>query len=407
MMDEMQSTNSLPPFLTKTYEMVDDPSTTSIVSWSPNNKSFIVCDPTEFAKELLPKYFKHNNFSSFIRQLNTYGFRKVDPEQWEFANDDFVRGQPQLLKNIHRRKPVHSHSLQNMQGQTVSSSSTLSDSERHGYKDEIERLKCDKDLISAKLQTHKRDQEGIDMQIMVINNRFVHAEQRQKKMLLTLACNLRKGGLAFDFVENSLAYERKRRLPKTSLLDDDGIEVDYRGTEQIVAKDSSSVSSFSLVDKEMLDKLESSLMFWENIIRDIDECYVQNSSSLGMDESTNCVDGPSMSLTQINVDLGPKDSGIDMNSEPANPVIHQVAVLEEQEVVRPISVVPITGANDMFWEQFLTENPGSGGGQEVESKRKDLEGKKRENGNSKNWWNIKGVNCLAEQLGNLSPAEKT
>ena len=72
-MDEGQGgSNSLPPFLTKTYEMVDDPSTDSVVSWSANNKSFIVWNPPEFARDLLPRFFKHNNFSSFIRQLNTY-----------------------------------------------------------------------------------------------------------------------------------------------------------------------------------------------------------------------------------------------------------------------------------------------------------------------------------------------
>ncbi|KAJ6364360.1 hypothetical protein OIU76_029333 [Salix suchowensis] len=160
-MDESQgSSNSLPPFLAKTYEMVDDPSTDSIVSWSQSNKSFTVRNPPEFARDLLPRFFKHNNFSSFIRQLNTYGFRKIDPEQWEFANEDFIRGQPLLMKNIHRRKPVHSHSLQNLQGQ---GSNLLTDSERQSMKDDIERLKRDKEsLIFGVTNAGKRAERNRD-----------------------------------------------------------------------------------------------------------------------------------------------------------------------------------------------------------------------------------------------------
>lgn len=60
------------PFLLKTYELVEDHVSDSIVSWSPTGCSFVVWNPTEFAKDLLPMYFKHNNFSSFVRQLNTY-----------------------------------------------------------------------------------------------------------------------------------------------------------------------------------------------------------------------------------------------------------------------------------------------------------------------------------------------
>lgn len=61
-----------PPFLTKIFEIVDDPMNDAIVSWNRGGQSFVVWDPRAFSTNLLPRFFKHNNFSSFIRQLNTY-----------------------------------------------------------------------------------------------------------------------------------------------------------------------------------------------------------------------------------------------------------------------------------------------------------------------------------------------
>ncbi|KAF7810182.1 heat stress transcription factor B-2b [Senna tora] len=95
---DSQSQRSIPtPFLTKTYQLVDDPSVDDLISWNEDGTSFVVWKAAEFARDLLPKYFKHNNFSSF-------GFRKVVPDRWEFANDSFRRGEKGLLRDIQRRK---------------------------------------------------------------------------------------------------------------------------------------------------------------------------------------------------------------------------------------------------------------------------------------------------------------
>ncbi|ESQ31729.1 hypothetical protein EUTSA_v10004690mg [Eutrema salsugineum] len=103
-----ESQRSVPtPFLNKTFNLVEDPSIDDVISWNEDGSSFIVWNPTDFARDLLPKHFKHNNFSSFVRQLNTYGFKKVVPDRWEFSNDFFRRREKRLLREIQRRKLTH------------------------------------------------------------------------------------------------------------------------------------------------------------------------------------------------------------------------------------------------------------------------------------------------------------
>ncbi|KAJ6734550.1 HEAT SHOCK TRANSCRIPTION FACTOR [Salix purpurea] len=198
------------PFLMKTYEMVDDSSTDEIVSWSSNKNSFVVWNPPEFARLLLPTFFKHNNFSSFIRQLNTYGFRKIDPEKWEFANEDFLKDQKHLLKNIHRRKPIHSHS--NPPGSLV-------DPDRAAYEEEIDKLSRDKAKLKASIVGLSQQRSSAKIQVEDLTQRIDTMQQRQEKLLSFLekavqnpafvehlACKIE----SMDFS----AYGKKRRLPQ-------------------------------------------------------------------------------------------------------------------------------------------------------------------------------------------------
>eukprot|EP00934_Nitzschia_sp_Nitz4_P006490 Nitzschia sp. Nitz4//scaffold11_size288233//29215//30795//NITZ4_000733-RA/size288233-processed-gene-0.138-mRNA-1//1//CDS//3329533951//6480//frame0 len=110
---------SAPIFLRKTYHMIDT-CNPEIATWSDEGLTFVVKDPEIFASQIIGQFFKHNNFSSFVRQLNFYGFRKIksDPlrirdvegpsKQWKFRHEKFQQGRPDLLSEIKKSTPSSS-----------------------------------------------------------------------------------------------------------------------------------------------------------------------------------------------------------------------------------------------------------------------------------------------------------
>lgn len=209
-----------PPFLTKTYEMVEDPSTDAIVSWSRTRNSFIVWDSHQFSTTLLPKFFKHSNFSSFIRQLNTYGFRKVDPDRWEFANEGFLGGQKHLLKTIKRRRHV-SQSMQQRGGEACLEVG------QYGLDGELERLKRDRNVLMAEIVRLRQHQQQSRDQLSAMEDRLLSTEKKQQQMMTFLAKALKNPSFFQQLAQsNSHRRElggvqtgRKRRLTATPSME--------------------------------------------------------------------------------------------------------------------------------------------------------------------------------------------
>lgn len=67
---KFSSAPQIPGFLTKTYEIFSLPEHQEYCCWGPKGDSIIIRKIEPFARIVLPKYFKHSNFQSFVRQLN-------------------------------------------------------------------------------------------------------------------------------------------------------------------------------------------------------------------------------------------------------------------------------------------------------------------------------------------------
>jgi len=101
-------------FVHKLYQMLSDPKQSNFIKWNETGYSFTIRNVQGFSRNVLPLHFRHNNFSSFVRQLNMYGFHKVNKSSpsskgnenqvWEFFHPKFVRGKPHLIEEIKRKQ---------------------------------------------------------------------------------------------------------------------------------------------------------------------------------------------------------------------------------------------------------------------------------------------------------------
>ncbi|XP_067240388.1 heat shock factor protein 2 [Chanodichthys erythropterus] len=190
----MKHNSNVPAFLTKLWTLVEDSDTNEFICWSQEGNSFLVLDEQRFAKEILPKFFKHNNMASFVRQLNMYGFRKVmhidagivkqeRDGPVEFQHPYFKHGQDDLLENIKRKVSTARPEEGKIRQEDLSKILTS-----------VQNVHEQQENMDARLATLKRENEALWTELSDLRQK--HAQQQQVikelvQFIFTLAQNNR------------------------------------------------------------------------------------------------------------------------------------------------------------------------------------------------------------------------
>ncbi|GMM35854.1 stress-responsive transcription factor [Saccharomycopsis crataegensis] len=162
---------SRPAFVMKLWLMVNDTNNFAHIQWSPDGKSFKVINRESFMKTILPKYFKHSNFSSFVRQLNMYGWHKVQDmnvgsntsasdEIWQFENPNFQKNREDLLDNIVRNKSVKN------------GRDDVEELDVNLVVNELNKIKANQGLIADDLRRVRQDNSLLWQEVILARDRY-------------------------------------------------------------------------------------------------------------------------------------------------------------------------------------------------------------------------------------------
>ncbi|XP_040178850.1 heat shock factor protein 3-like isoform X2 [Rana temporaria] len=195
----------VPAFLMKLWALLEDQRNSDVITWSWDGQNFCILDDQRFSKEILPKYFKHNNLSSFIRQLNMYGFRKLmslesglvrleRASAIEFQHPFFKKGRAELLEHIKRK----------ISSSLKSEDTHLSQEDLQKVVAELQELKDGQNNMDAKFENMRRENEMLWKEVSSLRRKH-NQQQKLLTKILQFILSLMRGNLV-------MAPKRKRQL---------------------------------------------------------------------------------------------------------------------------------------------------------------------------------------------------
>lgn len=91
-------------FPTKLHLILSSPEYNDLICWLPHGRAWRVQQQDRFETEVLPKFFHHQKFSSFARQVTGWGFNRI-PTGRDFNayyHELFLRDAPELCRKMKR-----------------------------------------------------------------------------------------------------------------------------------------------------------------------------------------------------------------------------------------------------------------------------------------------------------------
>ena len=177
------------------------------------------------------------------------GFRKIDPDGWEFSNEGFLGGQKHLLKTIKRRRNI----LQNSQQQGGGACVELG---QFGLDGKLDRLKRDLSEFLPEIERLRQQQQHARDQNIAMEDRLQSTERKQQQIMTFLSKALRNPTFIQQFAQKKqmqgVEIGRKRGLTASPSIENLQEAIP-------VVVDTDQVIDYTNQDQEELETIESEI----------------------------------------------------------------------------------------------------------------------------------------------------